>query len=77
DPDDLEYSSTDNDHDDNYSTTSDLPNDDLDSSTNQPNNENTFDAFYYDLTKHTCEHLKNKKINNYDLEISYKINGCG
>ncbi|CAG8637330.1 21872_t:CDS:2, partial [Racocetra persica] len=74
---DLEYSPTDNDHDDNYSITSDLPNNNLDSSTNQPNNENTFDAFHYDLTKHTCERLKNKKINNYDLEILYKINRRG
>ncbi|CAG8710169.1 2001_t:CDS:2, partial [Ambispora leptoticha] len=77
DPDDLEYSPTDNDHDDDYSTTSDLLNNDLDSSTDRPNNENTFDAFHYDLTKHTCERLKNKKIDNYNLEISYKINGCG
>ncbi|CAG8610272.1 1037_t:CDS:2, partial [Racocetra fulgida] len=37
----------------------------------------TFDAFHYDLTKYTCEYLKNKKIDNYDLEISYKINGRG
>ncbi|CAG8619854.1 25509_t:CDS:2, partial [Racocetra persica] len=41
DPDDPKYSPTNNDHDDNYLTTFDLPNNDLDSSTDQPNNESS------------------------------------
>ncbi|CAG8490058.1 4818_t:CDS:2, partial [Racocetra fulgida] len=36
---DTEYSPTNNDHDDDYSTTPDLLNDNFDSSTDQPNNE--------------------------------------